>query len=137
MFDDDCQSSDRPPVVNISSSRIQESYFDDEMQARVRRSSRNRHRQLSERASLRPSNQLVANDDELSNLDRAVIHTSRIVTRIKDFVKSKYHALMDYLYEEAPRATFGRANVNKVMQAPMDKSMIEDEDSIMQDVNIL
>lgn len=44
---------------------------------------------------------------------------------------------MDYLYEEAPRATFGRANVNKVMQAPMDKSMIEDEDSIMQDVNIL
>lgn len=56
-----------------------------------------------------------------ANLGRAMSQTSRVMSRFSTFLTHKYNSLMDYLYERAPRY----ANKNRVVQAPLDDSMMD------------
>ena len=90
------------------------------MQAKIHRSSRRRHRGISERnEGLRQSEIL----DERPYFDRALSQAGRVTHRIGAFVHDKYQSIVNFFYTKTPRFTGGRATQNKVMQAPIDDGL--------------
>ena len=77
-----------PSLLHVSSSRIQESYFDDEMQARVHKSARRRQRKLEE----------VQATAKKSKFESALSSTVSLMSTLGSFLHSGYSKVVDYVW---------------------------------------